>query len=153
MKIVLLEDVEKVGKQYEIKEVADGFAKNFLFPKELAKVATQETIDWANDMRAVGDEKATKELEKAGDIVTELEGLEVEITVKVGDKGQLFEKIDSKDVTEKLKEMGYEITKKQVEMEPIDGLGEFEVKVELKHGLEAQIKVIVSEEQADTKDE
>ncbi len=153
MKVILLEDVEKVGKQYEVKEVADGFARNFLFPKELAKVATNEAVEWANDLRALEDEKAAKELEKVGDTASELEGIEVEIMVKVGDKGQLFEKIDTKDVAEKLKEMGYEVTKKQVEMEPIEDLGEYEAKVEFKHGLEAEIKVIVSEEPVDTKNE
>ncbi len=153
MKVVLLEDVEKIGKQYDIKEVSDGFARNFLFPKELAKVATDEVIEWANNLRALGDEKAAKELEKVGDTASELEGIEVEVMVKVGDKGQLFEKIDAKDVAEKLKKMGHEVTKKQVEMEPIEELGEFEAKVEFKHGLEAQIKVIVSEEQTDSDDE
>lgn len=153
MKIVLLENIDGVGKKYDIKNVNDGYARNFLIPKELAKLATEETIAWANDIRALESEKATQELEQVGGIVSNIDGLEVEIFVKVGDKGQLFEKIDSQDVAEKLKQLGYSVTKKQIEMKPIEDLGEFEAKVKFGHSLEAQIKVIVSQKNSDKQDE
>ena len=76
-----------------------------------------------------------------------MDGLEVMISVKIGDKGQLFEKIDPKDISEKLKEMGFQIKKDQIELENlIEELGEFPAKIKFEHNLEAEIKVIVSEE-------
>ncbi len=147
MRIILLEDVKKIGSKYEVKEVSDGYARNFLIPKGLAKVATEDSLEWADNMLALEEEKATKQLEKVGDSAKEMDGLEVEILVKIGDKGQLFKKIDKKDITTKLKEMGYDIDKKQVILdEPIEDLGEHEVKIKFDHNLETQIKIIVSGE-------
>lgn len=148
MKVVLLEDIKNLGKQYEIKEVADGYARNFLMPKDLVKVATDETVQWANDMQALQAEKAALELEKTGDTASVMEGLEVEIIVKVGDQNQLFEKINAQKIAAKLKEMGYDIKKNQIELEnDIEDIGEYDVKVKFEHNLEVQIKVIVSAEE------
>jgi len=153
MKVVLLEDIENIGKQYEIKEVADGHARNFLMPQGLVKVATDEAIEWASDMQALEAEKAVKNLEETGDVVSELEGLEFEIIVKVGDQDQLFEKINAQKITTKLKEMGHNVKKSQIELgNDIESLGEFDVKIKFDHNLEAQIKVIVSAEELPDED-
>jgi large subunit ribosomal protein L9 len=144
MKVILLEDIENLGKQYEIKEVADGHARNFLMPKGLVKVATDEAVQWANDMQSLQAEKAALDLEKAGDTASELEGLEVEIKVKVGDQDQLFEKVNAQKISAKLKEMGHNIKKSQIELEnDIEDIGEYDVKLKFDHNLEIQIKVIV----------
>lgn len=148
MRVVLLEDIENTGKKYDIKEVADGYARNFLIPKGLAKLATEEAMEWADSLRAAEEEKAVKALEDTGKIASDMEGLEVEIQVKIGDKGELFEKIGTQRIAGRLKEMGYEIKKNQVLLEnDIEELGEFEAKVKFAHNLEAQIKVIVSEQE------
>ena len=148
MKVVLLEDIESIGKQYEIKEIADGHARNFLMPKGLVKVATDEAIQWANDMQALQAEKAAQDLEKAGDTASTLEGLEVELTVKVGDQDQLFEKINAQKIAAKLKEMGHNIKKAQIELEnDIEDVGEYDIKIKFDHNLEVEIKVIVSAEE------
>jgi len=97
-------------------------------------------------MLALEEEKAAQQLEKAGSSAKEIDGLEVEIFVKIGDKGQLFEKIDKKDIATKLKKMGYDIDKKQVILDvPIEDLGEHEVKIKFDHNLETQIKIIIAE--------
>ncbi len=152
MKVVLLENIENIGKRYEIKEVADGYARNFLIPKGLAKLATDETIEWANDLLVAENVKAADELEEVGETAANVEGMEVEILVKVGDKGQLFEKIDQKDIADKLKEMGFKVDKKQVLLDkPIEETGEFDVKINFAHNLESEIKVIVSPEPEEEK--
>lgn len=144
MRVILLEDIENLGKKYEIKEVADGYARNSLIPQGLAKVATDEAIKWANDMLALEEEKAAQELEKIGDTASDVDGLEVEMKMKVGDQGQLFEKITAPKIAARLKEMGYEIKKDQVILEKdIEELGEFDAKVRFEHNLEVQIKIIV----------
>jgi len=152
MKVVLLEDVENVGKRYEIKEVADGFARNSLIPKGLARVATDEAIQWANDMVALEEERGAQELEKVGGTASNIDGLEVEMKMKVGEQDQLFEKITPAKIAAKIKEMGYDVKKDQVILEKdIEEIGEFDAKVRFEHNLEVQIKIIVlsDEEQKD----
>lgn len=145
MRVVLLQDVEKLGKKYEVKEVAEGYARNFLIPQGLAKPATREVLDWAKEQQEIEEEKDKEELERIGKLASTIDGLEVEIPVKVGEKGQLFEKIDAQDIAAALKKMGYNVDKKQIELaENIGDLGEFDAKVKFAHNLEAQIKVIVT---------
>ena len=154
MKVVLLENIENIGKQYEIKEVADGYARNFLIPKGLVKIATDEVLQWAGDMQSLVAQKAAKELETVGDTASKMEGLEVEIKVKVGDQDQLFEKINPQKVAAKLKEMGYNIKKSQIELaEDIEEVGEFDAKIKFAHNLEVEIKVIVFPEATESKEE
>jgi len=148
MQVVLLEDVENLGKQYEIKEVADGHARNLLIPKGLVKVATDEAIQWANDMQALQAEKAAEELEQVGDTASGIEGLEVEFAVKVGDQDQLFEKINAQKIALKLKEMGYNVKKSQVTLgADIEEIGDFDAKVKFDHNLESDINIIVTAEE------
>lgn len=146
MKVVLLQDVKKIGKIYEIKEVADGYAANFLVPQGLARKADQETVEWAMGQQKSHEEKAKTDLEKIGKMVNQMDGLEVEIQAKVGEKGQLFEKISSQKISARLQEMGYDVKKNQVGLkEDIKEAGEYEVKMVFDHNLECQIKLIVTE--------
>ena len=146
MKVVLLQDVRKIGRIHEIKEVADGYAINFLLPKNLAKKATKETVEWALGQQKINEDKAKASLEKIAKISSQTDGLELEILAKIGDKGQLFEKINSAKIALRLQEMGYDIKKNQVVLEgDIKEIGEYEAKIIFEHNLESQIKIIVVE--------
>jgi len=93
------------------------------------------------------EEKAKTELEATGDMVNRLDGYEIEIPVKVGDKGQLFEKVSSKKIAEALEAQGFKVKNNQIELEnDIHEAGEFDVKIKFEHNLETQIKVIITEE-------
>ena len=145
MKVILLEDVEKTGKKFDVKNVADGYARNHLFPHSLAKPATKDALKWLEMQKEISAKKAEEALTKAQEQASKMEGLEVMMIVKVGDEGQLFESVTSQKIAEKLKEMGYEVKKTQVELEnPIKDVGEFPAKVKFEHNLEAVIRVIVS---------
>ena len=146
MKVILLEDIENIGKKHDLKEVKDGYARNFLIPKGLVKIADKKAMEWLQLQKEIIEQKAEQDLESVEKVVSQIDGMEIIIPVKVGDKGQLFEKIDPKDISEKLKEMGFKIKKTQIELDPIEDLGEFPAKVKFEHNLEAEIKVIVSEE-------
>jgi len=147
MKVVLLEDVEKVGKKYEIKEVADGFARNFLIPKKQAKLATKEMMEWVKIKKEVLENKAEGELKKAQGLASATDGLEVIMQVKVGDENQLFESITAQKIADKLKELGFEIKKNQIDLaEPIKEVGEYPLKIKFDHNLESQIQVIINGE-------
>ncbi len=147
MKVILLQDVDKVGKKFQVKTVSDGYAKNFLFPKNLAKPATPEALKWLEMQEEIGRKKAEEHLQETEKIASSIDGAEVIVPVKVGDEGQLFESVNAQKIAEKLKELGVEIKKSQIILEePIKELGEYPVKVKFDHNLEAEVKVIVSEE-------
>ncbi len=147
MKVILLKDVEKIGKKYEVKTVKAGYARNFLIPQGLARIADEKTLAWVEKQRELAEKKAEEELEKVGSLASEMDELEVEIPVKLGEKEQLFEKVTAPKIAARLKELGYEIKKNQIELpQEITELGEFEVKIKFEHNLETQIKVIVVEE-------
>lgn len=150
MKVILLQDVANLGKKHEIKEVKGGFARNFLIPRELAKPATREVLKWLENQKKIEEIKAESDLKKAQELASNLDGLEVVISVKVGEDGQLFESINNQKIAEKLKESGFDIKKTQITSKnPIKELGEFPLKVGLEHNLEAEITVIVIEEKKD----
>ena len=147
MRIILLQNVEKLGKKYDIKEVADGYARNFLIPKGLVKPATKENLKWLETQKEIEVKKAEEELKKVEAVATNIDGQEIIIPVKIGEEGQLFESITSQKIYEKLKELGFEIKKSQIDLtEPIKELGEYPVKIKFEHNLEAEIKIIVVEE-------
>jgi large subunit ribosomal protein L9 len=153
MKVILLQNVEDLGKKYEVKDVKDGYARNFLFPEKLAKPATEEALKWLQDQKEVIAQEAEEDLKKSQELASKIDGIEVSVSVKVGDEGQLFESINSQKIAEALKEMGFEVKKSQIELvSPIKELGEFPVSVKLDHNLEAEIKLIVAAEEADTKE-
>jgi len=154
MKVILLQDVDDLGKKYEIKEVKSGFARNFLLPKKLARAATKQALKWLTDQKEVIEKEAEEDLKKAQELASKLDGAEVNIDVKVGDEGQLFESINSQKIVERLKEMGFEVKKSQIKLlEPIKDLGEFPIKVSLDHNLEAEITLIIAGEKSEAKEE
>lgn len=150
MKVILLQDVESLGKKYEIKDVKDGYARNFLLPQKIAMPATKQALKWLSDQKEIIEKQAEEDLKKAQSLASELDGLELNIAVKIGEEQQLFESINSQKIAEKLKEIGFEIKKSQVKLEnPIKELGEFPVNISLDHNLEAEIKVIITEEKTE----
>lgn len=152
MKVILLQDVESLGKKYEVKEVKDGHARNFLLPNKLAKAATKQALKWLADQKEVIEKEAEEDLKKAQELASKLDGLELNIVVKVGDEGQLFESINSQKIAERLKEMGFEVKKSQIKLEdPIKELGEFPISINLDHNLEIEIKVIITAEKTEEK--
>jgi len=147
MRVILLQDIENLGKKYEVKDVKSGYARNFLIPKGLAKPATEEALKWLETQKEIEAKKAEEELKKVQEVASAIDGQEVVIPVKIGEDGQLFESIISQKISEKLKEIGFEIKKTQIDLpEPIKELGEFPVKIKFEHNLEAEIRVIVVEE-------
>ena len=148
MRVILLEDLENLGKKYDVKEVKDGYARNFLIPTGLAKPATEEALIWLETQKEIEAKKAEEELKKIQEIASAVDDQEIIIPVKVGEQDQLFESLTSQKISEKLKELGFDIKKSQIDLvEPIKELGEFTVKIKFEHNLEAEIKVIVTKEE------
>jgi len=147
MKVILLQDVEKLGKKYDVKDIKDGYAKNFLMPKNLAKPATKKALKLLENQKEITEKKIEDDLKKNQGEAEKMDGLEVIIPVKIGDQGQLFEKINSQKIFEKLVEMGLAVKKNQIDLpEPIGEVGEYPAKIKFEHNLEAEIRVIICEE-------
>jgi large subunit ribosomal protein L9 len=153
MKVILLQDVEKLGKKYEVKEAKDGYARNFLIAKGLAKPATKETLEWLAVQKEIIEKKAEEDLKKAQSLASTIDSREVIIPVAVGDQDQLFESINAQKIVEKLKEAGFDIKKSQLILdEPIKDLGEYPIKIKFEHNLEAEIRVIIAKEEGKKKE-
>ena len=147
MRVLLLQDVDNLGKKYEVKDVKDGHARNFLISKGLAKPATKDVLKWLEVQKEISSKKAEEELKKAQDFASSIDGIEVIIPVRVGEETQLFESVTSQKISEKLQDLGFEIKKNQILLpEPIKELGEFPVKIKIEHNLESEIRVIVTEQ-------
>lgn len=147
MKVILLQDIDKLGKKFETKTVADGYAKNHLLPKKLAQMATKNAQTWANTQLEIASKATEAELAKFQQLASAVDGQEISMEVKAGGKDQLFESVGAQKIADKLKEQGFDVAKNQVVIkEPIKQLGEFKLKISFPHNLEAEIKLIVSKE-------
>ncbi|MBI2990409.1 MAG: 50S ribosomal protein L9 [Candidatus Magasanikbacteria bacterium] len=146
MKVILLQDVPGTGKQGEIKEVSQGFARNFLFKKSMAKLASLAAV---SDLHA---HIRKKEKEEEADLKTQqktaskLDGAEIEILEKINDEGRLYASINSQKIANAIdKQLNLSIKPKQVSISsPIKAVGEYTVRVEFEHGLEAELHVNVN---------
>lgn len=154
MKIILLEDVEKLGKKDEVKEVANGYARNFLIPKNLAVAATKTELKKLEQRKELAAKQAEEELKTIQETATQLDGLDLEIPVRVDENKKLFGTITAAKIAEELKKKGFELKKNQIKLEkPIKELGDYETAIELPHNLEVKIKVIVVEEKKNSEQE
>lgn len=144
MKVILLRDVPNTGRKHDVKEVSSGFARNFLIPKGLAIAADEESLKNLEMKKKADAERAEGELKEAEKAASKLDGAEVEIQVKAGKEGHLFESVNKQKVSDHLKEMGYNISKDQIDLKsPLKETGEFPIKLKMDHGLEAEIKIII----------
>lgn len=148
MKVVLLQDVQDLGKKYDIKEVKIGFARNFLFPRGLAQPVTKNMLKKIEEIKVQEAKRAEEVLVDVQKLASRLDGQEIEFLVKIGQQGQLFEAITALKISKTLREMGFDIKKEQIVLvEPLKEIGEFPVKINLDHQLEAKILVIIEAEE------
>jgi len=148
MKVILLKDIQKIGQKDQIKDVSDGYARNFLIPEGLAKPATESALKQLEIQKAIAAKEAEEELKQAEETVGTLDGQEVEIGAKTDDSGKLYGAITPAKIAKKLKDLGFVVKKEQIKLEEkaIKEAGEHEITVEMDHGLEAKIKLVVLEE-------
>ncbi len=147
MKVILLQDIDKLGKKGDLKEVADGYARNLLFPKKMAVLANKSEILKLKKQKEIDKEKAEEELIHFQEIASQIDGFELEIPAKIGEDNKLFGAITVLKISEELKKNNFEIEKDQIKLEePIKETGEYEIPIELPHNLEAKIKLIIIEE-------
>ncbi len=145
MKVLLIKDVKSLGKAGEVKEVKDGYGKNFLIAKGFAKHATQEIIEEHKKMMAQKEAEEKAELERLKELAKKLDKLEIVVKKKVGENGHLFGAVTKEEIAEALKEeYDIEIDKKHItDKKAIKTVGEHEVDLKLGHGIHATLHVDV----------
>ncbi len=146
MKVVFIEDVPNVGKVGELKEVADGYGRNFLIPKKLATPATADAINNIEAQikkRAIIEAKTEEELVE---LAAQLEGKEVNIEARIGEQDRLYGSITTSDIAEELKNSsGLNVDKRKIELdEPIRQVGSHKVVLKLGKEITAKITVTVT---------
>lgn len=149
MEVILLEDVENVGQSGEIRNVAAGYARNYLIPKGLATVATEGTLKQL-ELRRQAEARRQQKLEaEAKEFAKELEGLTLTFLVKAGEKDRLYGSITTGDIAGALeKETGKSIDRRKIELEdPIRELGTYVVPVKLLPDVIPSITVVVEKEE------
>jgi len=148
MKVILLKDIKSLGKKGEIKEVADGYARNFLLPHSLAVEASAGNVK--NLMQEMQAKLHREELEeaKARETAGRLNELLITLRAKTGDGGRLFGSITDREIADEiLKASGITVDKKQIEMkEHIKALGDYSVPIRLYHGVTATVRVKITGE-------
>ena len=148
MKVILQKDVKGTGKAGQVVEVSDGFARNFLFPKKLAKEASAEAVHSARQAEAAEAHRKANEAANAKELAKQLNGREVKLTVRCGENGKLFGAITGKEIAEAVEaQLGHKFDKKKVELDGnIKELGTYEVPLRVYAETTAVLKVIVAAE-------
>ncbi|MFH1789719.1 MAG: 50S ribosomal protein L9 [bacterium] len=143
MKVILLQDVKNLGKADQIKEVADGYANNFLFTRNLAVPASNKMLDELKQRQDKIVKLTEKELVTEQDIASKIDGIELELREKVSKSGSLYAAVNAQTISKELKNKGYNISAKQIKVSPIKEVGEYSAKVLFSHGLEVEISITV----------
>ncbi|KKS41893.1 50S ribosomal protein L9 [Candidatus Kuenenbacteria bacterium RIFCSPLOWO2_12_FULL_42_13] len=145
MKIILLKNVEKLGKAGEIKNVADGFALNFLLPKKMAEAATEQKIKKARNQENKKILAREKNLAENDKLLARLNGLKLEIKAKASDSGKLFAGLSAEDIAKELKtQKNIDIAAKRIRLEKhIKEVGEHGVEIDVENQKRASIVVAV----------
>lgn len=145
MKVILTQDVKKVGKKGELIEVKDGYARNALFPKGLAVEANAVNLNQRKLEQKAEDKRKQQELDEAKAIAEVINDKEVKLSVKTGEGGKVFGSVTSKEIAEAIqKEFGVKVDKKKIQLkDAIKGLGGQKVTIKLHPSVSATISVLV----------
>ncbi|ANX14351.1 50S ribosomal protein L9 [Fictibacillus arsenicus] len=147
MKVIFLQDVKGKGKKGEVKNVSEGYARNFLFPKNLASEATAGAMAALQGQQKSEEKKQQAQLEEAEALKAKLAEMTITIKTKTGEGGRVFGSVTSKQIADGLKEQGIKIDKRKIELaDPIKSLGYTNVPIKIHSQVTGTVKVHVTEE-------
>ncbi len=148
MKVILKQDVKKLGQKGEVKEVSDGYARNFLLPRGLAIEATDGKVKQLQERQERREKKREKEEQKALKTKAKIDGKTIEVKARAGEDGRIFGTVTSMEIADILQEdFRVSIDKKRIEIqEPIRTLGEYSVRIKVFPSIQATLKVLVKPE-------
>lgn len=144
MKVILQQDVKKLGKKGDIVEVSEGYGRNFLLPRKAAVPATSQNLNVANAQAGSKAHKEAMAADEAKLMAKQLEKVEVKIPVRIGDGGKLFGSVTGKDVSDALKKQHIDIDKRKITIQgEVTGTGVYEAVIKVHPSVTSKIKVSV----------
>ena len=144
MKVILQQDVKKLGKKGDIVEVSEGYGRNFLLPRKAAVPATSQNLNVANAQAGSKARKEAMAVDEAKLMAKQLEKVEVKIPVRIGDGGKLFGSVTGKDVSDALKKQHIDIDKRKITIQgEVTGTGVYEAVIKVHPSVTSKIKVSV----------
>ncbi len=147
MKLILKQDVEKLGAAGEIVTVKDGYGRNFLVPQGLAVFATDGAIRAAKEEQRQKSRKVEATRAQAEELASQLEGTTLTVTAKAGDDGKIFGTVTNQNLADLLTEKGFDIDRRKINLDSdVKSLGEFTATVDLHHDIKATVKFWVVKE-------
>lgn len=142
--IILIQDVNGLGKQGDVLKVAPGYARNFLFPRRMAAPATPQQMKMLEMEKQRTEAEARRALARLREEAEKLSGTSCTITAKAGEDGKLFGSVTAQDIAENLAQSGFAIDRRQIDLpEPLKELGVFTVQVKFHQDISAALKVWV----------
>ena len=144
MKVILQQDVKKLGKKGDIVEVSEGYGRNVLLPRKAAVPATSQNLNVANAQAGSKARKEAMAADEAKLMAKQLEKVEVKIPVRIGDGGKLFGSVTGKDVSDALKKQHIDIDKRKITIQgEVTGTGVYEAVIKVHPSVTSKIKVSV----------
>lgn len=149
MRVVFLQDVADVASAGEVKEVADGYGRNFLIPKKLAVVASPAALKGMEAQRQVDARRQASSEAQAEAIAERLEGLSIALKARVGSQGRLYGSVTAADIAQEIQRVTrQEVDRRKIELEePLRQLGSYEITIRLSRDVTPKIRVVVEEEE------
>ena len=145
MKVILQQDVKKVGSKGAIVEVSEGYGRNFLLPKKLAVEATAANLETAKQKANSAARKKQQATDEARLLAAQLEKVSVKVAVRIGEGGKLFGSVTGKDVADALaKEHGIDVDRRKISLKSeVTGAGEYEAVIKVHPEIQSTIRVLV----------
>ena len=142
MKVILREDVAKLGKSGELVEVKDGYGRNYLIPRKLAVEATRKNLSQLDHEKRLIDDLGKKKRSQAEKMAAELASHDITILCQAGDQDKLFGAVTARDIADQLRSEGFNVDRRQITLnEPLKQLGVYKVGMKTGEGVETELKV------------
>ncbi len=148
MRVVLTQDVPNLGKVGDVKDVADGYGRNYLIPKGLAVLGTVSALKNVDELKRAEAKKMARRLQSAQEVANRLSALDLHFKARAGEEGRLYGSITNADIADAIQaQTGQEVDRRRIELdEPIRQLGEHTVEIRLMQNVSAHVKVTVEPE-------
>ena len=146
MEVILNQDVKSLGKKGDKVNVAEGYARNYLFPRKLAVEISGKSLNEMKNRESSKQYKIDQEIATAKEIFNKLDGNSIYVSAKAGSNGRLFGSVTSKEIAARLHDAyGYDVDKRKIVCDDIKNFGTFNCEIKLYQGITAKVKIIVGE--------
>ncbi len=143
MKVILVQDVDALGHKGDLKEVSNGYARNFLFPRNLAQAAIPNLIEQWRQKQVKLETERQKKHKELEDLQKKLNGSEFELLIKVGEGGKAFKGVGPAEISKALSDKGFDVSKAKIEFPTVKEPGSYEAILNLGEGIKAKVKILI----------